>query len=171
MSVPPVQSVPTRRRTILGSKFLTGCGLTGCQGPGTVGQSWCLILCMGRLGIASSVLLATMMPTVAAQEKPKADLQYDVSRCRPKILSQAPPPKQKAIRTRKGEKSTGFSPVIAFQILESGEVAHAYVKRSSGIADIDRYALNSVQRTKYNTRSGCGIVETEATVLVQLSGD
>ena len=133
-------------------------------------QFWCLILRMDRLAIASSILLATMMPTVAAQEKPKADLQYDVSRCRPKIVSQAPPPKLKAIRTRKGEKSTGFSPVIDFQILESGEVAHAYVKRSSGIADVDRYALNSIQRTKYNARSGCGIVETEATVLVQLSG-
>ena len=114
------------------------------------------MLRMGRLAIASSIVLATMMPTVAAQEKPRSNLQYDVSRCRPKIVSQAPPPKQKAIRTRKGEKSTGFSPVIAFQILQSGEVAHAYVKRSSGIADVDSYALDSIQKTKYNARSGCG---------------
>jgi len=111
-----------------------------------------------------------MLPTVAAQEKPTADQKYDLKRCAPRVVRRAPRSKQKPIRTRKGEKSTGFSPVIAFQILESGEVAHAYIKRSSGIADVDRYALNSIQRTKYNARSGCSVVETAATVLVQLSG-
>ncbi len=100
------------------------------------------MLRMRRLAIASSILLATMVPTVAAQEKPKADLQNDVSRCGPKIVSQAPPPKLKAIRTRKGEKSTGFSPVIAFQILESGEVAHAgfLSKNLSGLTPCARSA-------------------------------
>src|SRR5882724_7990144 len=125
---------------------------------------------MHRLASVAAILLATMLPTVAAQEKPTADQKYDLKRCAPRVVRRAPRSKQKPIRTRKGEKSTGFSPVIAFQILESSEVAHAYVKRSSGIADVDRYALNSIQRTKYNARSGCSVVETAATVLVQLSG-
>ena len=76
------------------------------------------------------------------------------------------PPKQTPIRIRKGEKSTGLSPVIAFQILESGGVAHAYVKRSSGIADIDTLALNWIRGTKYKAHSGCGVIETEADVSI-----
>jgi len=120
---------------------------------------------MGWLAIAAAILLATMMP-IAAQEKPKVDQKYDVKRCTPKEVSHAPSPKQGGIRTRKGEKSTGFSPIIAFQILESGEVIHAYVKRSSGIAGIDTYALNWIQGTKYNIRSGCGAIETQADVTI-----
>ncbi len=126
---------------------------------------------MLRLACVAAILLATVLSTVAAQEKPTTDQKYDLKRCTPRVVSRAPRSKQRPIRTRKGEKSTGFSPVIAFQILESGEVAHAYVKRNSGIADIDRYALNFFQGTKYNTRSGCGVIETEAIASIQLSGD
>jgi len=53
-----------------------------------------------------------------------------------------------------------------FEILESGEVSNIRLKRSSGIADIDAYALNSVRRMKYNSRPGCGIVDSEAGVTV-----
>jgi outer membrane biosynthesis protein TonB len=126
---------------------------------------------MHQLASVAAILLATMLPTVAAQEKPTADQKYDLKRCAPRVVRRAPRSKQKPIRTRKGEKSTGFSPVIAFQILESGEVAHAYVKRSSGIADIDTYALNFFRGTKYKSRSGCGVIETEATASIQFSGD
>src|SRR6266700_2753803 len=100
---------------------------------------------MGSPAIAAVVLLATMIPTVAAQEKPSSDQKYDVKRCTPKVVSHAPSPKQDSIRTRLGEKSTGFSPIIAFQILDTGEVTQAHVKRSSGIADFDTHALNWIR--------------------------
>ena len=121
---------------------------------------------MRRLAIAVGVLVAKLVITSPAQEKPKTDHEVDVKRCSPKVVSHAPRAKQTPIRTRKGEKSTGFSPVIAFQILASGEVAHAYLKRSSRIADIDTHALNWIQGTKYNARSGCEVIETEASVSI-----
>jgi TonB family protein len=91
---------------------------------------------------------------------------YDSKRCTPKIEKQPPLPKNLAVRTRKDEKGTGYPPLISFQILESGRVAHARVKRTSGFAEIDRYALEWIRATKYNTRSGCGVIATEADVLI-----
>jgi|ERR1700690_2021055 len=121
---------------------------------------------MGLLAISASILLAVMVPTVAAQEKPLTDQKYDIKRCAPKIVSHAQHPKQESIHTRPGEKPTGFSPIIAFQILDTGEVTQAHVKRSSGTADIDTYALNSIRGTKYNRRSGCGVIESQAVVSI-----
>ena len=126
---------------------------------------------MRRLAIAVGIMVATLVTTAPAQEKPKTDQNVNVKRCFPKVVSHAPRFKQRPIRVRKGEKSTGFSPVIAFQILESGEVAHAYVKRSSGIADIDTHALNWIQGGKYNARSGCGVIEREASVSIHWVSD
>jgi hypothetical protein len=119
---------------------------------------------MGSLAIAAAILLAAMIPTAAALEKSLPDQKYDVKRCTPKVVRHAPRPKQKSIHSRSRGKATGFSPIIAFQILDTGEVTQAYVKRSSGIADIDTYALNWIQETNYNTRSGCGVIETQAGV-------
>jgi hypothetical protein len=121
-----------------------------------------------RSPVLTAALLAIMTSTVAAQEKPQADQKYDVKRCTPKVVSHAPSPKQESIHTRPGEKSSGFSPIIAFQILDTGEVTHAYVKRSSGIVDIDTHALNWIRGTRYNARSGCGVIETEADVTIDL---
>jgi TonB family protein len=121
---------------------------------------------MGSSAIAAAILIAAMIPAGTAQEKPPADQKYDVKRCTPKVVIHAPSPKQESIHTRPGEKSTGFSPIIAFQILDTGKVTQAHVKRSSGIADIDTYALNWIRGTKYNTRSGCGVIESQADVTI-----
>jgi|SRR6266496_2917375 len=87
-------------------------------------------------------------------------------KCTPKVMHRTVGIGQPSIRVRKGEKSTGFSPVITFEILESGEVARAYIKRSSGIADIDQYALRSIRVTRYNRRPGCGTIESHADVTI-----
>jgi hypothetical protein len=116
--------------------------------------------------ISAVFLLLVILQVGVAQQPPKDDPKYDVKRCRPRVLSEKTAAKPKTIQTRKGEKATGYPPVIAFEILESGEVVNARVKRSSGIADIDTYALNSIREKKYNSRPGCGDVESEAVVLI-----
>ena len=68
---------------------------------------------------------------------------------------------------RKGEKSTGYTSIVAFEILESGDVADAVVKRSSGIANGDKYALTWVRETKYSKRPGCGVIETQADITIE----
>ena len=113
-------------------------------------------------------MLVTMMSTVAAQEKPQADQKYDVKRCTPKIARHAQRPEHESIHIRPGEKSSGFSPIIAYQILDTGEVTQAHIKRSSGIADIDIHALNWIRGFKFNTRSGCGVIESETSVIIDL---
>jgi len=42
------------------------------------------------------------------------------------------------------------------------------LKRSSGVADIDEDALNWIQSTRYNPRPGCGVIESQASVTVDL---
>jgi len=57
-----------------------------------------------------------------------------------------------------GEKPTGFPPVISYEILESGEVTNAQVRRCSGFSAIDKFALNQIQAMKYNSRRDVGLL-------------
>jgi TonB family protein len=112
-------------------------------------------------------LLVTLLGL--GQQPPRTEYKYDVQRCKPKLVSKNRVPDTKKIRVKKGEKATGYSPVIAFEILESGTVVNARVKRSSGIADEDAYGLNSIKRWRFNSRTGCGTVESEAVVSIHWS--
>ena len=76
---------------------------------------------MRFLSIAA-VLLAGVSGLGASQDNPKPGGKYDVQRCTPKVLSHAPERKTSQRFVRKGEKSTGYSPIVAFEILESGDV-------------------------------------------------
>jgi TonB family protein len=86
--------------------------------------------------------------------------------CKLKLFFQPAAPKQEAIHFRKGEKSSGYAPLITFEILESGEVTNARVKRSSGVSDIDALALDWARSARYKKRPGCGIVKSRASVVV-----
>lgn len=45
------------------------------------------------------------------------------------------------------------------------------MSRSSGVADIDNYALTSIKNMRYKERPpGCGVLENQATVYVDSSG-
>jgi len=121
---------------------------------------------MRFLSIAA-VLLASLSRAGAPQERPEPDGTYDVQRCTPKVVSYARQHKSPRSFIRKGEKSTGYTPIVAFEILESGDVADAIVKRSSGIANGDTYALTWVRETKYSKRPGCGVIETQADITIE----
>jgi TonB family protein len=97
----------------------------------------------------------------------KREAAYDVKKCAPKVLSSGRTPAQ--IHFREGEKPTGLIPVVAFQILESGEVVNIVLTQSSGIRDKDNAALDWVKRTKYNNRPGCGTVESEVGVTIDFA--
>lgn len=96
---------------------------------------------------------------------PPTEASYDMKGCRPKVLSVGKMPN--GIRFRGGEKPTGL-PVVTFQILESGEVVDVALKQSSGIIDKDNAALLWVEGMKYNKRPGCGILETEVGVTIDV---
>jgi TonB family protein len=113
------------------------------------------------------VLLATSRP-VPAQSKSGADQPGGTRRCKPKVVSQKSPSAHSSIHVRKGEKATGVDPLITFQILESGEVTNVHLKSSSGVADIDKSALTWIQSARYNHRPGCGVIESQATVTVDV---
>ena len=95
-----------------------------------------------------AALILSLANTSLAQEKPRSEQAAILKKCRAKLTRQAPELKELPIRIHEGERSTGFSPVIALEILESGEVAHARVKRSSGFVEVDAQALNRICRTK-----------------------
>jgi TonB family protein len=118
---------------------------------------------MRRLVFSAVFLLLLSNLRVGVGQQPRKDEpKYDVRRCKLKVVSKKPVSEPKTIQVRKGENAAHYPPVIAFEILESGEVVNARVKRSSGIADRDAYALNSIRGWKFNSRPGCGTVETEA---------
>jgi TonB family protein len=116
-----------------------------------------------NFAILVSVLLATASSGISVQAALTADPKSS-KECRLRRMGERHMSKPAEIHVRKGEKATGFSPIIAFEITESGEVQKARVKRSSGIADIDAYALNWIQSAKYNNRPGCGLVTSQASV-------
>ena len=94
-----------------------------------------------------------------------SDPAYDWNRCALTIASHESPTKA-SIRTRPGERYQN-TPVIRFEVLESGEISHAIVSRSSGVADIDNYALIWIKNMRYKERPpGCGTIESQATATV-----
>jgi TonB family protein len=112
-------------------------------------------------------LLVVLSSVGAAQDRTKAEAEY-IQRCKLKATTHAVRGKSPEFHFRKGEKYE-HSPIIAYEILESGEIAHAFVKRSSGVADLDHYALKWVQEFKYNNRPGCGIVESQVVVNIDFA--
>jgi TonB family protein len=70
------------------------------------------------------------------------------------------------VRRRPGEKASGYPPIVSFEILESGEVKNAWVKRSSGMADVDALALDWVRLALYRKRPGCGVITSQASVII-----
>jgi len=124
---------------------------------------------IARLVVALLLFLANA-PMGSSQDKPdktNEDQKRLIKRCNPVVVKKSRL-KGKKIQVREGEKSTGFDPLITFQITESGEVINAHMKRSSGIRDKDDVALNSVKSTKYNARPGCPVIESEASVTIDV---
>ena len=111
--------------------------------------------------------LVSEAPAKGFEAAPKTEgPPYDVKRCTPKVVKQDPIPKNVPVGPSKGEKSTGYTPIISSEVLESGAVANAKVKRSSGYRKIDDYALEWIRRTKYNERPGCGVIERDTDVMI-----
>lgn len=97
----------------------------------------------------------------------KGGAAYDLKTCAPKAQSFGRTPAR--IHFREGENPTGLTPIVAFQILESGDVTNIVLKRSSGIRDEDNAALDWVKGSKYNNRPGCGTDETEVGVTIDFA--
>lgn len=124
-------------------------------------KSWCLNSQRSSLVVLS--LLLMILPTPTAQARQQSAATYDVKRCTPKLVSKRPFLPPKTFHVRNGEKATGYSPVIAFEIRE---VQKARVKRSSGISHRDTHALESIGRWRVNARPGCGTIKMESDVLI-----
>jgi len=107
-------------------------------------------------------------PVALAQAKardPDSNVKELIERCTPVLVTQ-PNVKHDSLQIRGGEKPTGFSPLVTFQIVASGEVTNVRLKRSSGFRDIDRLALGYIKSHKYNDRPGCPVIESQAGVTV-----
>jgi len=113
-------------------------------------------------------LLVAIVQVGSTQEQRKADPGF-VKKCTPNVVRRKRHPKPTPFRVYKGEKSTGYSPVVAYEILESGAVSNVHIKQSSGLASTDSYALETILGTQYNSRPGCGIIDREDSFSIQLS--
>jgi len=98
-------------------------------------------------------------------EKPKAEQREFPKRCNP-VIVEKPKPDRRNIGVHRGEKPTGYSPLVTFQIADSGGVTNIHLKRSSGFKDIDEVALSLAKSTKYSNRRGCPVIDVEETVMV-----
>lgn len=119
---------------------------------------------------AVATLLVCSTCAIPAQDKSKSQTPEEkalIARCSPRIKKKQKMDR-KTFRVRAGDKPTGFSPLISFQITESGEVINARVKRSSGIRDADNAALDFIKSGRYNSRPGCPLIESESSVSIDL---
>lgn len=112
------------------------------------------------------LVCSSVLGTSQNTAKPAGD--YEIQRCKPKPTQRLRHRKSPQIHFQKGEKYT-HSPVVSCEILESGEVANVFLKRSSGVADADKYALDWVRELKYNARPECGVIETDVVVTIDWS--
>jgi len=89
-----------------------------------------------------------------------SDATYDWKRCALTIASHGSPISG-PIRPRPGEELK-TTPVISFEVMESGEIRNPIVSRSSGVADIDNDVLSNIRNLKYLQRPpGCGIIQSQ----------
>jgi TonB family protein len=79
-------------------------------------------------------------------------------------ISKSPQPKHDG--SLKGYKR---SPLVAYSVDENGSVRNAKIKRASGSAAVDELALSSVRLWKFKPLPGCGTVESEALVTIDLT--
>jgi len=93
-------------------------------------------------------------------------IPFDAKRCRPEVEKSPPLPKTRGIQVREWEKPTGDTPLISYEILESGETGNTSVKRSSGYWEIDQMAVEWVHNMRYNRRPGCGAIDSEIAVSI-----
>lgn len=114
--------------------------------------------------VITLLLLAVSTAFGGAHDQTRPAREYDVHRCQPKVISRRGG-KSPEFHFRKGETYTN-SPVVAYEILESGKIAHAVLRRSSGVAEVDNYALKSVRALKFNKRPGCGVIESTLDITI-----
>ena len=68
-----------------------------------------------------------LIPALGASQNPQfPDKTFETKRCTPKIVKQGDLPKDMSPLVQRGDKSTGYTPLVSFQILESGKVACRY---------------------------------------------
>ena len=115
---------------------------------------------------ALTIFAGGLLTCVSQDKKEKGDTNAKTfaKRCNPKIVRKVES-KRTAIKFREGEKLKN-SPLVSFQITESGEVTGARLKRSSGVRDYDDAALSFVRSTKYNARPGCPTIDNEEDVII-----
>jgi TonB family protein len=102
---------------------------------------------------------AGLLPTVASAQGKQVDRKCVLRVVRRSDIH------LKEIQLHPGEKIPP-NPLVAFEVLESGNVINARVERSSGKREIDTYALDWVRSARYNQRPGCGVIEGKASVTI-----
>jgi outer membrane biosynthesis protein TonB len=105
-----------------------------------------------------TVALCWVIVVTGAAEERQTAAQYAVERCKPKIAKKASCQGAQSCSEKLGKSPQVFPPVISYEILESGEVTNAQVKRCCGFSAIDKFALNQIQAMKYNSRRDVGLL-------------
>jgi TonB family protein len=113
------------------------------------------------IGLFVSLVWVTIMGQSAQQSRD------DLKRCIPKAVSHKT--QMPHWNFRPGEKYVGM-PLVSFEVLASGDVSNARVKRTSGVRDIDASAVNWIKSFKYNKRPGCPVIDNEMGVNIHFTG-
>ena len=120
--------------------------------------------------IAVGALLILSPFVASAQDRGSQD---NLKRCIPKILvgKNVKTKSSPEVHLRPGEKFVGM-PIVVFEVSANGDVSNASIKRSSGVQDIDRYALMWVRSLKYSRRpSTCPVADMKAGVTIDFAAD
>jgi len=121
-----------------------------------------------RLVLIVALVPIVLMPArISPRAQPASTRKSGAAGCALRLEKQPSSPNHK-VRRRQGEKAGGYAPIVTFEILESGEVRNARIKRSSGMAEIDALALDWVRSAQYGMRPGCGVTTSDSSVDIDI---
>jgi TonB family protein len=116
--------------------------------------------------VTKIVILSLALGAVAFGSQPGSDQNV---RCHPQVIP--PASNSPVLRPKPGSNLNGYkrSPIVTFDVDESGALHQVKIKRSSGSRTLDDLALSEVRRWRFQPLPGCGNLQSEALITIDFS--
>ena len=107
----------------------------------------------------------TKSGTVSAKAVKIVKKRKDAQPCVPQLVSGHSPRLPNQFKFRKEERYRP-SPVVHYEVEPDGKVSNVKLTQSSGVKDVDDFAVDWVKKLKYKSAPGCVGIESEIGITI-----